>query len=153
MSSPYAHHSGTGEGYSGSGGTPTMKQGKGGARRAKFGGCCCAVPRGVSLCRPNSDSFLALSISQSGSWDRALSQRSCEQKYGPRNAANRARRLKDFLAFFGQSTTTARALFLFQPQPPPLSSSSAAASLSPPRCFLLPPQSKQLFLTVVPPFS
>ena len=48
MSSPYAHHSGTG-GFSGSGGTPTMKQ-KGGPRRAKFGGCCCAAPRGVSFC-------------------------------------------------------------------------------------------------------
>ena len=46
MSSPYAHHSGTG-GYSASS-TPTSKQQRRGSGQAKFGGCCCAAPRGVS---------------------------------------------------------------------------------------------------------
>lgn len=53
MSSPYAHHSGTG-GYSASGCTPTMKQQRG----ARFGGCCCAAPRGVS----NETSFSVFSF-------------------------------------------------------------------------------------------
>lgn len=118
MSSPYAHHSGTG-GFSGSGGTPTMKQ-KGGPRRAKFGGCCCAAPRGVSFCSvffcwasslPPFCLFLgSLNVAQ-----RRLGQSFVSAIVRERAPATTAalwgaaceRRLKDFLFFFaGQRAIT-----------------------------------------------
>ena len=141
MSSPYAHHSGTG-GYSGSGGTPTMKQ-KGGPRRAKFGGCCCAAPRGVSsfffffllsLVPPSPPPILppssALRSLQSAHSDRTLPQPPCLQENEPRKRGNWAYEDRgksvSFFFFFLLANRHRQHRFFFAPPPSPFSTPTSS---------------------------